>query len=76
MGIPHLISHLQPYAKSGPLTGDSVIDGPAFAYHVYYACLNNRPSSKNAFEAAPTYHEVGKTAIAWLDGLVASGMNM
>jgi len=76
MGIPHLATHLQPYAKHGPLVGDVVVDGPAFAYHVYFICLNNRPAARNAFEAAPTYHEIGKTAIAWLDGLMAAGINL
>ena len=76
MGIPHLVTHLQPYAKFGPLIGDAVVDGPALAYHIYFVCLNNRPSARNAFEAAPTYYEIGATAIAWLDGLVGSGMKM
>ena len=53
-----------------------MVDGPAFAYHVYFICLNNRPAARNAFEAAPTYHEIGKTAIAWLDGLMAAGINL
>ena len=76
MGIPNLIAHLQPYAKSGPLVGDAVIDGPGFAYHVFFICLNNRPTAKNAFEASPTYNEIGRTAVAWLDGLVTSEMKM
>ena len=76
MGIPHLGAHLQPYAEAGPLIGDAVVDGPALAYHVYSICLNNRPAATNAFEAAPTYNEIGKTAIAWLDGLATSGIQM
>lgn len=70
MGIPHLITHLRPYAVAGDLTGRSVvIDGPAFAYHIFHLCLATTQDAKNPFEAAPTYALLGKTALQWLDAL-------
>ncbi|KAG9244562.1 XPG domain containing-domain-containing protein [Calycina marina] len=76
MGVPHLLSHLQPYAEPKRLAGDAVIDGPGLAYHIYYICLKNKPWAKNGLEAIPTYDEIGATTIAWLNGLVLSGVNI
>jgi len=76
MGVPHLINHLKPYATLAPLDGDAVVDGPALAYHVYYICLNNRPMARNPLEATPTYEEIGRTSLAWLEGLEANGISM
>ena len=70
MGIPHLITFLQPYAEAEAIGGRRVvIDGPGFAYHIYYTCLSTRPTAWNPFEAAPSYEEIGEACIAWLDGL-------
>lgn len=42
MGIPHLITHLRPFAVAGDLTGRSVIiDGPSFAYRKNGTRLSN-----------------------------------
>ncbi|KAI9836045.1 MAG: hypothetical protein M1819_001656 [Sarea resinae] len=85
MGIPHLITHLTPYAdavvQKNSKTVDTdtdvdstritkaIIDGPGFAYHIYYRCLSLRPQARNPFEAAPSYDEIGRAATAWLDEL-------
>ncbi|KAN0106105.1 XPG domain containing domain containing protein [Hyaloscypha variabilis] len=70
MGIPHLITFLQPYAETESIAGRHVvIDGPGLAYHIYHACLNKRPAACNPFEAAPTYEQLGTACYAWLDGL-------
>lgn len=73
MGIPHLTQYLRPHAVSGPLSGqDAVIDGPAFAYHIYYILLSSRQSSRNQLEAAISYDEIGSVAISWLKALQKS----
>lgn len=70
MGIPRLISTLEPYVVHGILDNESiVIDGPALAYHVLYIC--NRHGIPQ-----PSYNVLGETTIAWLDALVERGVNM
>lgn len=71
MGIPHLISTLEPYAAHEVLQdGDRiVIDGPALAYHILYIC--NRGG-----QVQPSYETLGKTALAWLDELTNRGIHM
>lgn len=70
MGIPRLISTLEPYVFHGILDNESiVIDGPALAYHVLYIC--NRHGIPQ-----PPYNVLGETTIAWLDALVERGVNM
>ena len=82
MGIPHLTTYLQPYASPVTLSGVSskppgeanveknvIIDGPALAYHVYYRLLASKPTSLGALEAVPTYDEIGKGVIIFLDTL-------
>ncbi|KAE9370782.1 hypothetical protein N431DRAFT_492812 [Stipitochalara longipes BDJ] len=70
MGIPHLITFLQPYAETELIRGRPVvIDGPGLAYHIYHACLSARPAAWNPLEAAPTYGELATACFAWLDGL-------
>lgn len=77
MGIPHLITLLQPYSELRLLEGqDVVIDGPAWAYHIYYICLGRRSSSRGPFQALPSYAEIGDAAIEWLDGLRQSNVSM
>ena len=74
MGIPHLITFLRPYAEIEPLAGrEVVIDGPGLCYHIYHKCLGRRGDARNAFEAAPSYEELGDAALEWLDGLRGSG---
>jgi hypothetical protein len=71
MGIPHLITYLRPFATLENLAGQSiVIDGPAFAYHVWHICLLRQSSAwRNPFEAQPSYKDVADTALGWLDEL-------
>jgi hypothetical protein len=70
MGVPHLITHLRPFATSIDLTNQSaVIDGPALAYHVWYICLSLKPEARSPFEASPSYRLLGETAIGWLDNI-------
>ncbi|CZR64088.1 uncharacterized protein PAC_13985 [Phialocephala subalpina] len=70
MGIRHLITFLEPYASVESLAGrEVVIDGPAFAHHIFYLCLKATPDARNGFEAAPSYSVLVKTALAWLKGL-------
>lgn len=90
MGIPHLISRLQPYAISSSLgcrNSDCLehrshtsrritIDGPGLAYHVYYSLLAYKSSYLNSFDAVPSYAEIGQGAIKYLEGLEAYGLTM
>jgi hypothetical protein len=74
MGIPHLITHLRPYASTIDVKGEAVvIDGPGFAYHIFHICLGFQPNARNPFEAAPSYQVIGETAIKWLEELESYG---
>lgn len=91
MGIPRLTSHLQPYATS-TILGCNIpdcshhrqnqkerkifIDGPGLAYHVYYRVLSHRPTVLNAYDAAPSYAEIGQATIALLGELDLYGLLM
>ena len=68
MGIPHLTTTLQPFARREALNGKTVvIDGPAFAYHIIYLCeLASRPIGPLT---QPSPALLGETALAWLDML-------
>jgi 3-dehydroquinate dehydratase len=66
MGIPRLLTTLEPYAAQGSLDDASiVVDGPALAYHILNICR------RNGFNQ-PSYDVLGQTAVAWLD-VVGSG---
>lgn len=69
MGIPHLITTLEPLAVRGSLENeDIVIDGPALAFHILSICRRNRI-------AQPDYELLGRTAVLWL-GELAKQANM
>lgn len=77
MGIPHLITHLRPYALDTDLKGkEIIIDGPGFAYHVYHGCLSNATHTKNPFESLPEYFDVAAAAIKWLDEVASYGVQV
>ncbi|KAG6366301.1 hypothetical protein INS49_000477 [Diaporthe citri] len=67
MGIPGLTAALRPFASWEKLADSVVVDGPAFAYHIFFAC---RLESKacTALED-PSYSVLGSAAIWWLDNL-------
>lgn len=70
MGIPRLITYLEPYATPAELSGGKVIvDGPGLAYHIYHQLLASKPRADNAIYAAPTYAELGQSAVCFLDEL-------
>ncbi|KAL8702466.1 MAG: hypothetical protein Q9201_004371 [Fulgogasparrea decipioides] len=48
-----------------------VIDGPGLAYHIYYRLVANTARSLNAFDAAPSYQEIGTGVTTYLAGLKA-----
>lgn len=82
MGIPHLTHSLQPYGEKvvlpqNPVNQENaIIDGPSLAYHVFYVCIARRGAARNAFEAAPTYRELGEAAVLWLEQVQQYGLNM
>lgn len=66
MGIPRLLTTLEPYATFKELQGSSVvIDGPAFAYHILHVCRVNGISQ-------PSYELLGETAVSWLNAFTDS----
>ncbi|KAJ6780466.1 hypothetical protein PWT90_01832 [Aphanocladium album] len=70
MGIPHLISTLEPYVEHMALTDvDVVVDGPGLAHHILHVCRVNGVDH-------PSYQLLGKTAVAWLDRLAAQNAVM
>ena len=92
MGIPRLISHLQPYFLSATLGSRSsgcvkfdvgssekciiIIDGPGLAFFIYYRLLANKSASLNAIDAVPTYDEIGKSFLIFLAELRAFGLTV
>ncbi|KAL8672453.1 MAG: hypothetical protein Q9168_003080 [Polycauliona sp. 1 TL-2023] len=88
MGIPHFAAHLEPYSinatlgykdpRSDPNAADPpkfVIDGPALAYHIYYR-LAHRSHALGAFDALPSYHQIGQAAVAFLSELEAHHIHL
>ena len=90
MGIPRLTSYLSPYAvltilgcekpdysthqtRTGQDDNQIIIDGPSFAYEIYNRTVANRV---DALDTIPTYDEVGKTALQFLDELERCGLIM
>ena len=66
-------SHRIDSAKS---TRSIIIDGPAFAYQVYYKILGEKPDVLNAFDAVPTYTETGIAFLTYLEELESYGLVM
>lgn len=70
MGIPNLITTLEPWAEQGTIHGERVvIDGPAFAYHVLAILEGNgivQPSGK----------QLAQTAVHWMNKLAGKGTIM
>ena len=90
MGIPRLTSHLSPYAISTILGCEKpdcnthqtrtwqndnkiIVDGPSFAYEIYNRIV---VSETDALDAIPTYDEIGKTAVCFLNELERCGLIM
>lgn len=71
MGIRGLTASLRPFAARSELAGRIVIDGPALAYHILFACrLESRVST---VLKDPSYSALGSKAIQWLDDLQSHG---
>lgn len=70
MGISGLLAILEPWAERGTLRGERVvIDGPAFAYHIFAILQSHgvhRPSGK----------QIAQTAIKWMDHLASQDTTM
>ncbi len=77
MGIPRLITYLEPYATPAELSGSKVIiDGPGLAYHIYHRLLASKSRADNAIQNAPTYAELGQSAGYFLDELQTHNVTM
>ncbi|KAL9022979.1 MAG: hypothetical protein Q9196_007444, partial [Gyalolechia fulgens] len=51
-----------------------IVDGPGLAYHIYYKILAAKPSSVNAFNAQPSYADIGEALLAYLDLFEKNGL--
>lgn len=90
MGIPHLITHLRPYATSMTIDDHPslsfsvnttpnrrvIIDGPGLAYHVYCTYLAEPRSVAHPLTIASLHEQIGPAVIAWLDQLERCGIKM
>lgn len=64
------------HSQSAGRSSKIIIDGPAFAYAIYQRLVIQKPDWLNALEAIPSYDEVGKGALAFLDELESYGLTM
>lgn len=94
MGIPRLMTHLRSWARLETVDGSAneprpdeeqtwrrraIIDGPALAYHVYYAYLARPGGAASPPTTAPScspYRDLGRAVVAWLDRLRSCGLTM
>ncbi|KAK3905709.1 Deoxyhypusine hydroxylase [Staphylotrichum tortipilum] len=75
MGVPQLKKWMAPHSERGVMQrSDTVVDGPALAYHVFSLC--SRGSRKISPFQQPSYSLLGSTAIAWLDRLQECGLSV
>ncbi|KAL8938978.1 MAG: hypothetical protein Q9216_003604 [Gyalolechia sp. 2 TL-2023] len=51
-----------------------VIDGPGLAYHVYYKSLAGQSSTLNAYDARPSYRDIGEAFLVYLQEMEAHGL--
>lgn len=75
MGIPGLIPRLQPFSSVERLRDDIIIDGPAFAYHVYRLSERDSIPSDSPLDQI-SYKDLGVKAIAWLSSLESCHVTM
>ncbi|KAH0606052.1 uncharacterized protein H6S33_004509 [Morchella sextelata] len=83
MGIPHLYTHLRPYARpeafppTPPAPTPLFIDGPGLAHHVYQLALSSTPpASGNPWDAALSYARFQDALIRYLDELSAAQLHI
>lgn len=80
MGIPHLAGYLQPFSDRINLgisqLSNFVIDGPGLAYHIYYRLCTNRSELLNPLDVIPSYRDIGRHVITFLDELEAHNLKM
>ena len=77
MGVPHLTANLKPYATKAAFTGSTpdveskpsrvVIDGPAFAHHIYQECLKDHVKATDTMKGFPSYEAINDAAVEWLN---------
>ena len=73
MGVPRLITTLQPFSERRKLEGRKVvIDGPGFAYHIIHLCEQAVRPVLPLNQPSPAL--LGQTALAWLDRLESHGV--
>lgn len=83
MGIPHLYTHLRPYARSESFPQADgratplYIDGPGLAHHVYRLALcSTRLASSNPWESALSYRDFQAAVVLYLDLLEVASFSM
>ena len=63
-------------SQQGSPSSNIIIDGPSFAYAIYHRLLVHKLKWLTAVEAMPSYNEIGKGALAFLDELESYGLNV
>ena len=53
-----------------------MIDGPGLAYHIYYRLLAHKNPILNVYDAIPSYAEIDRGTVAFLDELHNYGLTM
>ncbi|KAL7271322.1 hypothetical protein RUND412_005930 [Rhizina undulata] len=86
MGVPHLYTHLRPYARPEHYANTSdktpiplYIDGPGLAYHVYNLVLCSTPlagGGKNPWECAIEYTDFSAAVLKYLRRLEECGFDI
>lgn len=88
MGISRLRGHLEPFAelivlgctttncKEHSTQREIIIDGPSLAYHIYYRVFAHKPAYLGPIDAIPSYTELGKAFLVFLDELVRYGIKV
>ena len=52
----------------------AVIDGPSLAYFIYYRLLAHKSASLSQIDAVPSYAEIGRGVLAFLEQLEHCGL--
>ena len=83
MGIPRLRQHLRPYGKVTNIHDEFdkedsklVVDGSAFAHFIYWRLYNHQDPALGIIDAQPSYEELGREAVRFLDDLEGRGCRM
>lgn len=79
MGIPHLTSHLHPYAENVFIGRDVeavVIDGPSLVYHIHHRLRGWMDPNSDILDYQPSCDEISRGVVSFLLQLTRLGVKM